>query len=62
MEEVVNLISTCGFPIAMCLLMFWRMEKSDLRHNETYSALKTALDNNTLALQEHFHENQEVKR
>lgn len=47
---VAELVSNVGFPIAMCLLLFWRMEKSDQRHAESYGALRQSIDNNTAAL------------
>lgn len=28
-NEIINFISTVGFPIVMCVLMFRRMEKQD---------------------------------
>lgn len=48
----MEFISNTGFPIAMCLLLFWRMEQSDKRHAESYTALRQSIDNNTSALKE----------
>lgn len=41
MNEVITAISTVGFPIVMCLLMFYMNEKQDVRHtNETAEITK----------------------
>lgn len=39
MQDVVNIISNVGFPIAMCLLMFWNNQKTS-----------EAINNNTIAI------------
>ncbi|WP_290431964.1 hypothetical protein [Muribaculum intestinale] len=48
--SIAEAISNVGFPIAMCLLLFWRMERSDQRHAESYAALRESIDNNTAVL------------
>ena len=61
MNEVVQIISTLGFPIAMCVgacfFIKYQFDTSnkqmeDLRkdHKEEIKALKDSLDNNTIAL------------
>lgn len=50
--SILDFISNTGFPIAMCLLLFWRAEQSDKRHAESYEALRQSIDNNTIALKE----------
>lgn len=49
-NTIVSIISAVGFPIAMCLLMFWYMTKQDENHKEEVNKLKEAVDNNTLVL------------
>lgn len=44
MENVVQIISTVGFPIACCIGMAWYI-KGEL------GALRKSLDNNTLVIQ-----------
>ena len=39
MQDVINIISNVGFPIAMCLLMFWNNQKTS-----------EAINNNTIAI------------
>lgn len=62
MTEVVQLISTVGFPIVCCLLMFYYIKSvtdkfqqqiMDIMtaHKEETRSMETALNNNTLALQ-----------
>ena len=62
MTEVVQLISTVGFPIVCCLLMFYYIKSVTDKfqqqiidimkeHKEETRSMETALNNNTLALQ-----------
>lgn len=49
---VTELIGSIGFPIAMCLLLYYRMEKQDEQHKEEMDKITSALNNNTRALNE----------
>lgn len=62
MNDVVNIITTVGFPIAMCLGMMWYVKyitdqhridrlESDKMHKEAIAQVTEALNNNTLVLQ-----------
>lgn len=51
MNELVTAISTVGFPIVMCLLMWYMNDKQDVRHREETKQITEALNNNTLAIQ-----------
>ena len=62
MTEIVQLISSVGFPIVCCLLMFYyiknvtdkfQQQLTDImkEHKEETKSMETALNNNTLALQ-----------
>ena len=51
MNEVLQAITTVGFPSAMCLIMAWYIREIEIRHSNEVNALKDALNNNTLALQ-----------
>lgn len=51
MEHVVNIISTVGFPIGMCLLLAWYIYKQDLAHKEEMNKMSEAINNNTLVMQ-----------
>lgn len=60
-NEVVTMIGTVGFPIAMCLLMSWfiydnqkstreQLEKITESHRSEMESVKDALVNNTIAV------------
>lgn len=62
-ETVVQIVQSVGFPIAMCIAMGAyvkytedksREERTEMQtqHAEEMDSVKTALNNNTLALQE----------
>ena len=58
MQEVETLITTVGFPIAMCLLFAWyiynRDEKvgtKDLEHKQEVDKLSEAITNNTIVME-----------
>ena len=43
MDNIVNIISSVGFPIAMALLLFWYMAKQTEAHKEETNSLKEAI-------------------
>lgn len=62
MTDIVNLISTVGFPITACVVLGWfvkyqtdlnNKEVADMRneHRDEISKVTDALNNNTLVLQ-----------
>lgn len=51
-NTVSTLISSVGFPIAACCVMFWYMNKERESHKEEINNLTTVLNANTLALTE----------
>lgn len=50
MEEVLTAISTVGFPIAMCILLFWYMQQQMKTHKEETDQLKTVINDNNVIL------------
>ena len=46
-EDVVQIISTVGFPIAMCLLLFWNMKQEQDTHKQEVLELKDVISRNT---------------
>ena len=50
MEEVTTVISTVGFPIAMCILLFWYMKEQMKTHKEETDQLKTVINENNVIL------------
>lgn len=52
LQNVINLIKDLGFPIAVCIAMFWLNNKQVEQHKEEMTKVTDALNNNTLALTE----------
>lgn len=50
MENITQFISSVGFPIAMCLLMFWYMQKESENHRAETDGLKEAINELKLAI------------
>ena len=61
-SQIVQIVSTLGFPIAMCLLFFWYITKRDEQHSTEIKAIQEqhrdetakmteAINNNTLVIQ-----------
>lgn len=50
-STIGDLITQIGFPIAVCLICFWYINKIQTQHKEEMTTLKEALDNNTSVLQ-----------
>lgn len=50
-NELSALISTLGFPIGMCLIMCYYINKINDAHKEESDKFADALNNNTLVLQ-----------
>ena len=50
-SDVLNAISTVGFPIVMCLLLLYVLYKQNEEHKEEMNKMNESLANNTLAIQ-----------
>ena len=50
-NDLSTLISTLGFPIAMCLIMCYYINKINDAHKEESDKFAEALNNNTVVLQ-----------
>lgn len=50
MDTVTQLVSTLGFPIVMCLIMFKYMQEESENHKKEVDALKDSLQENTVVL------------
>ena len=46
-----ELISTIGFPIAVCLICFWYINKKDSENKEAVEKMTEAIQNNTMVVQ-----------
>lgn len=58
MQEIETLITSVGFPIAMCLLFAWYIYKrderdndKDLKHKQEVDTLSEAITNNTIVME-----------
>lgn len=50
-ETIVQIISTVGFPIAMCVVLIWYIKDMADKHKQEIEKFTEALNNNTLVLQ-----------
>lgn len=50
-EEIIQAITTVGFPIVACGYMAWRSVKDNEAHKEEVDKLSEVIDANTLAIQ-----------
>ena len=49
-QGISTLITTIGFPIVMCLLMFKYMQEESANHKAEVNSLKESLKENTVVL------------
>ena len=47
---ISQIISNLGFPIAVCVGLFWYIMKQSEAHKEETERLRTAIENNTLII------------
>ena len=52
MNEVIQAISTVGFPIACCCFLLWQNSKQDTYHREQQEKLRETISENTKAIEE----------
>lgn len=50
-QVIINAISTVGFPIVMCVILLYMLNKQSEEHKEEMSKITESLNNNTLAIQ-----------
>lgn len=50
LQSVITVVKDLGFPIAVCIAMFWLNNKQGEQHKEEMNKVTEALQNNTLAL------------
>ena len=50
-SSIAQIISTVGFPIAMCVALLWYNKDMSVKHKEETEKFTEALNNNTLVLQ-----------
>lgn len=47
---ISQLIGTVGFPITMCIALFWKINKQDEQNQEQNRQMSEAVNNNTLVV------------
>lgn len=47
MQDVVSIISTVGFPIAMCVILMWYVKDLTDKHQQETKDFTKALNDNT---------------
>ena len=50
LNTILQLISTIGFPIAMCIYLLFYIKSFDEKYCEQLSNMSKAIENNTLAI------------
>lgn len=50
MDNILQAISTVGFPITLTIILLWYIYDSSNKHKEEIDKMSEALNNNTLAL------------
>ena len=50
-NEIVQIISNFGFPVLMCLLLFYYIRNEQKKANETLDELRQTIDRNTTIIE-----------
>lgn len=51
MQELIQAVSTVGFPIACCCFLLWQNSKQDQYNREQQQKLRETIDNNTRSIE-----------
>jgi hypothetical protein len=52
MTELIQAVSTVGFPIACCCFLLWQNSKQDQYNREQQEKLRATIDGNTKSIEE----------
>ena len=50
-QVILSAINTVGFPIVMCIILLYIVEKQNEEHKEEMAKITESLNNNTLVIQ-----------
>ena len=50
-QVIISAISTVGFPIVMCIILLYIVNKQNEEHKEEMAKITESLNNNTLVIQ-----------
>ena len=48
--EIINMVSTVGLPIAMCLMLSWYVKTTNDSYRNDIKSLQQSIDNNTAVM------------
>lgn len=48
---ITDFVTSVGFPIAVCLICFWYINKMSTDHKEEMNKMSEAINNNTMVMQ-----------
>lgn len=51
MDQIVQLISNIGFPMAMCVMLVWYINNTMKQMNVTLCSLQRTVENNTAVVE-----------
>lgn len=49
-NDIVSIVQTCGFPIAMCVAIFWYMMQEQEKHAEESKEMRKAISELKIAI------------
>ena len=49
-NDIVTIIQTCGFPIAMCVAIFWYMMQEQEKHAKESTEMREAISELKIAI------------
>lgn len=52
MTEIIQAVSTVGFPIACCCFLLWQNSKQDQYHRQQQEELRKTIEGNTKSIEE----------
>ena len=52
MTEIIQAVSTVGFPIACCCFLLWQNSKQDVYNREQQEKLRATIDGNTKSIED----------
>lgn len=52
MTEIINIVSTVGFPIGMCVILMWYVKDLTDKHRAESKEFTKALNDNTSVIRE----------
>lgn len=50
-DTILSIITQIGFPIAVCIICFWYINKIQSQHKDEMDKMSEAINNNTIVMQ-----------